>query len=175
MKFRLSAVPLACAALLLTGCGSDSPSTPSAPVGTATPTPAPSATPTPLGNPTTSVTARMFGYTRNEGTNQGRFPIPPAPPTFQQADWIDLDCTPRDADGRPTANHPSFAEWYPSSGGEGVLVDEVDYVLVDGASYNPQLQLRYSARSGFIDIYCKIPGRSITSNTVRINVFGGVR
>lgn len=37
-----------------------------------------------------------------ESTRTGRFPIPPAPPCLQIGDWIDLDCTPRDADGRVT-------------------------------------------------------------------------
>lgn len=175
---RFSAVALIPAALILGSCGGDSPSQPSSPAAppvAATPTPAPTATPSPLGNPPVRATARMFGYTRNAGSNQGRFPIPPAPAFFQIADWIDLDCTPRDADSRETRNHPPFAEWYPSSGGAGVLVDNVDYVLVDGASYNPQLQIRFLARTGYIDIYCKIPNTNIESNTIRIEVRGVIR
>ncbi len=168
MKSSSVAAALASAAVVLFGCGSDAPSQATPPVVVATPTPTP--TPTPLGNPAVRATARMFGYTRNEGSRQGRFPIPPAPPYFQLGDWIDLDCTPRDADNRETSNHPSFAEWYPSSGGAGVLVENYDYILEDGASYNPQLQLRYLARRGYIDIYCKLPNTSIVSNTVRIEV-----
>lgn len=173
MKFRLCLVTFAVAALFLNSCGGGSPSQPSVPVVVATPTPAP--TPTPLGNPAVSATARMFGYTRNEGTGQGRFPIPPVPAYFQQADWIDLDCTPRDADGRETRNHPPFAEWYPSSGGEGVLVINYDYTFEDGDRYNPQIQLRYLARTGYIDVHCRIPNTNIRSNIIRINVFGGIK
>lgn len=158
-------------ALLLGSCGS--PSQPSAPVVVATPTPTP--TPTPLGNPAVRATARLFGYTRNEGTGQGRFSIPPIPPYFQQADWIDLDCTPRDAAGRETQNHPPTAEWYPSSGGQGVLIIDYDYTFEDGASYNPQIQLRYLARTGYIDVHCRLPNTEIRSNVIRIEVFGGIK
>lgn len=177
MKSRLYVASLswAIAALLLGSCGGSSPSQPSAPVVAATPTPPPTTTTVPRGNPAVSVTARMFGYTRNEGTGQGRFPIPPAPATFWWGDWIDMDCTPRDADGRPTNNHPDFAEWYYSSGGAGVLIDKYDYVVEEDARYNPQVQIRYLARTGYIDMYCKIPTTNITSNVVRIEVFGGIK
>lgn len=171
MKFRLSSVTLVSSALIFGACGgSSSPNQPSAPVVVATPTPAPTPTAPPLGNPAVRVTARMFGYTRNEGSRTGRFPIPPAPPFFQLADWIDLDCTPRDADGRETNNHPPFAEWYPSSGGAGVLVENLDYTFEDGASYNPQVQIRFLSRTGYIDVYCKIPNTNIQSNVIRIDV-----
>jgi hypothetical protein len=112
----------------------------------------------------------MLGYQRNEGSRQGRFPIPPAPSHFQWADWIDLDCTPRDADGRETSNHPPFAEWYPSSGGAGILVENVDYTFEDGATYNPQVQIRYNSRTGYINVYCKLPNTNIVSETLRIDV-----
>jgi hypothetical protein len=155
-------------------CSSETPQQPTAPVVVATPAPTPTPAPS-LGNPAVSATVKMFGYTRNEGSNKGRFPIPPAPPYFQIADWIDLDCTPRDAEGRETRNHPPLAEWYPSSGGEGVLVIDYDYTFEDGASYTPQIQLRYLARTGFIDVYCKLPGTNVTSNTIRIPVRGEIR
>lgn len=162
------------AALFLGSCGGGSPSQPTTPVVVATPTPAP--TPTPLGNPAVRVTMRLLGYTRNEGTGQGRFPIPPPPPAFfHWGDWIDIDCTPRDADGRETRNHPPFMEWYPSSGGAGVLTIDYDYTFEDGASFTPQIQIRYLARTGYIDVHCKIPNTEIRSNVIRLNVFGGIR
>ncbi len=175
MKTRTFAVGLAALALLLGSCGSDAPSQPTPPVVSVTPTPTPAPTPTPLGNAPVSVTMRLFGYTRNEGTGQGRFPIPPLPAYFQKADWIDLDCTPRDADGRPTNNHPPFAEWFPSSGGAGVLIEDYDYVFEAGATYTPQIQIRYLARTGYLDVHCKIPNTNLRSPTVRIEVFGGIK
>jgi len=105
-----------------------------------------------------SVTAKMFGYTRNVGNGQGRFPIPPAPAFFVTGDWIDVDCTPRDASGAPTSNHPSAIEWYYTSGGDGVLVDQVDYVVVDDDTFTPQVQIRFNTRTGYIDMWCKVSG-----------------
>jgi hypothetical protein len=171
MNTRMLAVAALGLAALLPSCGGSS--QPAGPTAAASPTPSPGPTPTPtLGNPMASVTAKMFGYTRNDGpeAGQGRYTIPPAPDFFIPADWIDLDCTPRDADGRETSNHPDTAEWYGSQGGDGKLVENVDYVWEDGASYDPQVQLRYSARSGYIDVYCKVG--QFVSNTVRIVVHG---
>lgn len=176
MKSRPFLVVLAAAALALPSCGGSKQSnTPLTPTVVATPTPAPTATPAPVGAVPARATARMFGYTRNEGSRTGRFPIPPAPPYFQIGDWIDLDCTPRDADGRETSNHPPFAEWYPSSGGAGVLVENIDYTFEDGASYNPQVQIRFLTRTGYIDVYCRVPGTNITSNVIRIDVRAEIR
>lgn len=174
MKSRLAALTFAAVPLFFDACGS-SPAQPTTPIVVATPTPAPTATPTPLGNPAVSATARMFGYVRNEGTGQGRFPIPPLPPYFQKGDHIDLDCTPRDADGRETRNHPPTAEWYPSSGGNGVLTIDYDYTFEEGARYNPQIQIRYLSRTGYIDVHCRLPGTEIRSNVFRIEVYGGIK
>lgn len=175
MKYRPLIATVVSFVPLIGSCGGGTQTTPSGPTAVATPTPAPTPTPTPVGNPAARATAALIGYTRNEGTGQGRFPIPPMPAYFQQADWIDIDCTPRDADNRPTNNHPPFAEWYYSSGGAGVLVQDYDYVVEEDDRYTPQLQLRYLARTGYIDMYCKIPGTNITSNVVRIGVFGGIK
>jgi len=176
MKFRRVALigSILVLPLLLVSCGSDSPSQPSQPLVVATPTPQPTPTPS-LGNPPVSVSARLFGYSRREGSNQGRYPIPPAPSTFQHADAIDIDCTPRDAEGRETRNHPVYVEWYATSGGEGVLVENVDYVWNEGSSWADQIEIRYLSRTGYIDVYCKIPGTSIASNVIRLPVFGGIR
>ena len=160
-------------ALLLGSCGS--PSQPSTPVVIATPTPAPSPTAPALGKPPVSAVVGLFGYVRREGSNQGRFPIPPPPPTFQIGDAIDIGCTPKDEDGRNTANHPPFVEWYGSSGGDGVLVLDYDYVWNEGDRWADQIEIRFLSRSGYIDVYCKIPNTQIRSNSIRIPVFGGIR
>jgi hypothetical protein len=112
---------------------------------------------------------------RREGNNQGRFPVPPTPPFYQIGDAIDIGCTPRDADGRETRNHPSFVEWHSSSGGEGVLILNYDYVWNEGDRYADQIEIRFLSRSGFIDVFCRIPGTNISSPTIRLNVFGGIR
>jgi len=162
-------------ALLVGSCGGSTPSQPSAPVVTASPTPAPSASTPALGKTPVSATAAIFGYVRREGNNQGRFPVPPMPSTFQIGDAIDIGCTPRDEDGRGTANHPSYVEWYSSSGGAGVLIEKYDYVWNEGDRWADQIEIRFLSRTGYIDVYCKIPGTNITSNVVHINVFGGIR
>ena len=162
-------------ALLAGACGSDSPSQPSAPVVVATPTPRPTPTPATAGNPPRSASVGVFGYVRREGANPGRFQVPPTPPFYQIGDAIDIGCTPRDADGRETRNHPEFVEWYSSSGGEGVLILNYDYVWNEGDRWADQIEIRFLARSGFIDVYCKIPGTSIVSPPIRLNVFGGIR
>jgi len=160
----------------LTGACGDGPSQPTAPVVVVTPTPAPTPTPsTSLGNPPARATAAVFGYVRREGNNQGRFPVPPAPPFYQIGDAIDIYCAATDADGRETRNHPDFVEWYSSSGGEGVLTLNYDYVWNEGDRWVDQVEIRFLARSGFIDVYCKIPGTTIVSPTIRLNVFGGIR
>ncbi len=161
-------------ALLAGACGSDSPSQPTAPVVVATPTPAPTPSPT-AGNPPTSASVGVFGYVRREGNNTGRFPVPPPPPFYQIGDAIDIGCTPRDAEGRETRNHPDFVEWHSSSGGEGTLILNYDYVWNEGDRYADQIEIRFLARSGFIDVFCKIPGTNIVSPTIRLNVFGGIR
>jgi hypothetical protein len=173
MKQAAAVSCVAALALLSGACGDSSPSQPTTPVVVATPTPAP--TPVPLGNPPVSATVGVFGYVRREGNNQGRFPVPPPPPFYQIGDAIDIGCTPRDAAGRETRNHPDFVEWHSSSGGEGVLILDYDYVWNEGNRYADQIEIRFLARSGFIDVSCKIPGTNIVSQTIRLNVFGGIR
>src|SRR5262245_9280504 len=97
MKHRTRSTCLAALVALTSACGGDAP--PTAPVVVVTPTPAPTPTPTPAtaGNPATSAVVAVFGYVRREGSNQGRFPVPPAPSTYQIGDAIDIGCTPRDA------------------------------------------------------------------------------
>ena len=161
-------------ALTAIQCGSDTPTQPTTPpTVVATPTPAP--TPRPVGAVPVRATVHVFGYERREGSNQGRFPIPPMPSTFQVADAIDITCSPRDADGRETNNHPDYVEWYSSSGGAGVLVDKYDYVWNEGDRWADQIEIRYLSRTGYIEVYCKIPGTSIVSPTIRLEVYGGVR
>ena len=167
----LSSLPVL--ALAFVACGGNSPSQPSTPVVVVTPTPAP--TPAPLGNPPVRASVGVFGYVRREGANTGRFPVPPAPPFYQIGDAIDIGCTPRDAENRETRNHPDFVEWHSSSGGEGVLILDYDYVWNEGNRYADQIEIRFLARSGFIDVFCKIPGTNIASPTIRLNVFGGIR
>src|SRR5262245_35656310 len=163
-------------ALLAASCGgSSTPSQPSTPVAVATPTPAPTASASPTGNKPVSVVNAVFGYVRREGNNQGRFPVPPAPSTYQIGDAIDIGCTPKDADGRNTSNHPDYVEWYSSSGGAGVLIEKYDYVWNEGDRWADQIEIRYLSRTGYIDVYCRIPGTNIESNVVRLNVFGGIR
>lgn len=175
MKHRYLVSALAGLAALSGACG-DGSSQPTAPVVVATPTPAPTATPTPsLGGPPRSAVAAVFGYVRREGNNQGRFPVPPTPPFYQIGDAIDIYCAARDADGRETRNHPDFVEWYSSSGGEGVLTLNYDYVWNEGDRWVDQIEIRFLARSGFIDVYCRIPGTTVTSPVIRLNVFGGIR
>src|SRR5262245_44503278 len=109
MKHRTLRACLAVLAALPAACGGDAP--PTAPVVVA-PTPVPTATPPPAGNAPASAVVAVFGYVRREGDNTGRFPVPPAPPFYQIGDAIDIGCTPRDASGRNTSNHPDFVEWY---------------------------------------------------------------
>ena len=169
-RLTLTLIP----ALLVGSCGSDTPSQP--PTVVVTPPPVPTATPTPaLGNAPTRVSISIFGYVRREGSNQGRFPVPPMPSTFQVGDAIDIGCTPRDADGRETRNHPDYVEWFSSSGGDGVLVEKYDYVWNEGDRWADQIEIRFLARSGYIEVSCRIPGTSIRSDTIRIPVYGGVR
>jgi hypothetical protein len=161
-------------ALFFGACGGSTPSQPTTPVVVATPTPAPTATPS-RGNVPTRAVAALFGYVRREGSNQGRFPVPPLPATFQVADAIDIGCTPRDAENRETSNHPDYVEWYSSSGGQGVLSEKYDYVWNEGDRWADQIEIRYLSRTGYIDVYCKIPGTNITSNVINVRVFGGIR
>jgi hypothetical protein len=160
--------------VLAGACGGSTPAQPTQPTVVTTPTPAPTATPS-RGNVPVSANAAIFGYVRREGSNQGRFPVPPLPSTFQVGDAIDIGCTPRDSDGRNTANHPDYVEWYSSSGGAGVLIDKYDYVWNEGDRWADQIEIRFLSRTGYIEVYCKIPGTSIVSNVVHINVFGGIR
>jgi hypothetical protein len=173
MKHRTRSTCLAALAALFTACGGDAP--PTAPAAVATPTPAPTPPPATGGNPPTSATAAVFGYVRREGNSQGRFPVPPAPSTYQIGDAIDIGCTPRDAGGRPTSNHPDFVEWHSSSGGEGVLILNYDYVWNEGDRWADQIEIRFLSRSGFIDVQCKITGTNILSPVIRLNVYGGIR
>lgn len=166
MKRAYPALLLGALTLAVGACGSDSGSSPTPPVA-ATPTPAPSPSATP-GNPMASVTAKMFTYTRELGAGAGYFQIPPAPPFFISADKIDVDCTPRDAAGRPTSNHPPNIEWYYTSGPPGGLVDKVDYVIADDDSFVPQVNIRYSTRTGFFEMWCKVAG--FESNHLRFDV-----
>jgi len=161
-------------AFLFASCGSDSPSQPT----TVTPTTLPPTTttrPPAIGAPPVRAVASVFGYVRREGNGQGRFPVPPMPAQFQVGDAIDITCTPRDAEGRDTNNHPAFVEWSSSSGGEGVLIDKYDYLWNEGDRWADQIEIRFLARTGFIDVSCKIPGTNIVSPTIRLNVYGGVR
>jgi hypothetical protein len=153
----------------LGACGSDSNSSPTTPPVAATPTPTPSPTATPA-PPMARVSAEIFKWTRNLPPGDGVFHVPPSPlpPYFITADWIDIGCTPRDADYRPTPNHPRDVEWYYTSGGDGVLVDKVDYVVVDDNTFVPQVQIRYNTRTGHIDMWCKVGG--FESNHVRLEV-----
>ena len=173
MKHRILAAFPAAVALLFAACSGDAP--PTAPAVVATPTPAPTATPAGAGAPATSASVGVFGYVRREGNNQGRFPVPPAPSTYQIGDAIDIGCTPRAASGLPTSNHPDFVEWHSSSGGEGVLILNYDYVWNEGNRYADQIEIRHLSRTGFIDVFCKIPGTTIVSPTIRLPVFGGIR
>ncbi len=175
MKVRIvqSFAATALLGLLFSSCGSDAPSQPT--TVTPTPTPPPTTTTLGLGKPPVRVVAALFGYTRKEGSNQGRFNIPPMPSTFQVADAIDIGCTPRDEDNRETRNHPDFVEWNSSSGGEGVLIEKYDYVWNEGDRWADQVEIRYLSRTGFIDVTCRIPGTSIVSNMIRIQVYGGIR
>ena len=173
---RALALCLVAGALTSGACG-DGSSQPTAPVvvATPTPTPVPTTAPNPLGNPPTRAVVAVFGYVRREGSNQGRFQVPPAPAFYQIGDAIDIGCTPRDAENRETRNHPDFVEWHASSGGEGVLILNYDYVWNEGDRYADQIEIRFLSRSGFIDVQCKIPGTDILSPVIRLNVFGGIR
>jgi hypothetical protein len=163
-------------ASLIYSCGGDSPVSPKQPVAAASPTPAPSPSPSPsLGKPPVTAKAYLFGYTRREGSNQGRFPIPPMPSTFQIGDAIDITCEARDEDGRVTNNIPDSLEWYSSSGGDGVLILNYDYVWNEGDRWADQIEIRYLSRTGYIDVSCKLPGTNVQSPTIRIPVFGGIR
>ena len=162
-------------AFLFTSCGGDAPSQPTTVTATTLPPPPTTTRPAAVGNAPVRALVTIFGYVRREGSGQGRFPIPPAPSTFQVGDAIDITCTPRDADGRETTNHPDFVEWNSSSGGEGVLIEKYDYVWNEGDRWADQIEIRYLSRTGFIDVSCRIPGTSIVSSTIRIPVYGGIR
>ena len=164
------ALVLGAAALSLVACGDDSSSSPTPPVAaTPAPTPTPSATP---GNPMASVSAAVFKYLRSYGpeSERGVFHIPPSrlPSYFITGDAIDVSCTPRDSAGRETSNHPLTIEWYYTSGGAGVLVDQVDYFVIDDNTFVPQIQIRSNTRSGYIDMWCRVGG--FDSNHLRIEV-----
>lgn len=153
---------LVAAALSFVACGDDSGSSPTPPVAaTPAPTPTPSPTATP-GNPMASVSAVIFKYMRSYGpeSERGVFHVPPSrlPPYFITGDAIDVSCTPRDAAGRETPNHPTAIEWYYTSGGPGVLVDKVDYYVIDDNTFIPQIQIRSNTRSGYIDMWCRVGG-----------------
>jgi hypothetical protein len=158
------------AALSLVACGNDSSSSPTPPVA-ATPTPSPTATPA---NPMARVAAEWYSFTRAFSCNCGafsnprRYPLPPWPDFFITGDAIDIGCTPRDADGVPTSNHPMAIEWYYTSGGQGVLVADVDYVFDHDDTFNPQIQIRSNTRDGWLETWCKVGG--IESNHLHVEV-----
>ncbi len=152
-------------------CGSDSPSsTPTAPVAatpapTPVPTPAPTATPSPSGAPFVSATARVLGFTR------GGIRYSFVPSVFRRGDTIDLDCTPRDADGRATPNHPRFAEWYTSSTPGGPILDR-DYTIARADTYTPDMYIRQICPAGFITVQCRVGSSSVYSNTLSLPTSG---
>jgi hypothetical protein len=158
----------ACAALL-GACGSDSPSAPTAPVA-ATPAPTPAPTPTPAaspsGTPFVSATARVLGFTR------GGITYSFVPAVFRRGDTINLDCTPRDADGRSTPNHPTFAEWYTSSSTTGGPILDRDYTLSPGDTYNPDMFIRSICPAGNITVQCRVGSSSVYSNTLNLPTSG---
>jgi hypothetical protein len=165
------AASVACVAFL-GACGSDAPgSAPTAPVA-ATPTPTPPPTPTPAPAPSAtaapfvSATARVLGFTR------GGFTYSFVPAVFRQGDTINLDCTPRDADGRSTPNHPPFAEWYTSSSTTGGPILDRDYTLARADTYNPDLYIRQLCPAGNITVQCRVGSSSVYSNTLNLPTSG---
>lgn len=172
MRRTWLALVLGFAALSMLACGDDSSSSPTPPVAaTPTPTPAPTATPAP---PMARVTAEWYGFTRSvpcncgQYSNPGRYPLPPWPNFFISWDHIDIGCTPRDADGRPTSNHPMAIEWYYTSGGAGVLVPDVDYYFVNDNTFNPKIEIRANTRDGWLETWCKVGG--MESNRLHVEV-----
>jgi len=159
---------LVAAAALLAGCGSESPSQSSTPVAAApaptpTPTPAPTPTPSPAGAPFVSATVRVLGFSRSGE----RYDFIPA--VFRPGDTIDLDCTPRDADGRSTPNHPPFAEWYPTSTPGGPVIAR-DYTMARDNTFQPDLFIRAICPTGNIEVYCRVG--TVNSNRVTLPVRG---
>lgn len=166
------ALLLGAAALSLAACGSDSSSAPTPPVAaTPAPTPTPTATPAP---PMASVAAEWYSFTRAVSCNCGKFsnpgtyPLPPWPDYFISWDHINIGCTPRDANGKPTPNHPMAIEWYYTSGGPGVLVPDVDYYFVNDHTFNPKIEIRAITRNGWLETWCKVGG--VESNRLHIEV-----
>lgn len=120
------------------------------------PNPKPNPTPNPPsggnGNPVVSVTAGVHSYLHN-GKLVGH-----SSTTFTVGDVAYLNCTPRDADRKPTDNHGPLQAWYISG--------DAAYRVTDTNTFNPDL---HTQGPGKVRIACKVNNITSATTTLTIN------
>jgi hypothetical protein len=123
------------------------------------PNPAPNPKPTPApppsggnGNSVASVTAGVHSYLRN-----GKL-VPHSSTTFNVGDVAYLNCTPRDADRKPTDNHGPIQAWHISG--------DAKYRVTDTNTFNPDLHCQ---GPGKVKIACKVNNITSATTTLTIN------
>jgi len=121
--------------------------------------PAPNPAPTPPppsgggnGNPVVSVSAGVHSYLHN-GQLVGH-----SSTTFNVGDVAYLNCTPRDADRKPTDNHGPLQAWYISG--------DAAYRVTDTNTFNPDL---HTQGPGKVRIACKVNNITSATTTLTIN------
>ena len=103
------------------------------------------------GNSVVSVSAGVHSYLHN-GKLVGH-----SSTTFNVGDVAYLNCTPRDADRKPTDNHGPIQAWYVSG--------DAAYRVTDTDTFNPDL---HTQGPGKVRIACKV--NNITSPTTTLTI-----
>jgi hypothetical protein len=120
------------------------------------PAPNPAPNPPPSGggngNPVASVSAGVHSYLHN-GKLVGH-----SSTTFNVGDVAYLNCTPRDADRKPTDNHGPIQAWYVSG--------DAAYRVTDTDTFNPDLHCQ---GPGKVRIACKVNNITSATTTLTIN------
>lgn len=120
------------------------------------PNPKPNPTPNPPsggnGNAVVSVSAGVHSYLHN-GKLVGH-----SSTTFNVGDVAYLNCTPRDADCKPTDNHGPLQAWYVSG--------DAAYRVTDTNTFNPDL---HTEGPGKVRIACKVNNITSATTTLTIN------
>jgi type V secretory pathway adhesin AidA len=120
------------------------------------PKPTPNPAPTPPsggnGNAVVSVSAGVHSYLHN-GKLVGH-----SSTTFNVGDVAYLNCTPRDADRKPTDNHGPLQAWYVSG--------DAAYRVTDTNTFNPDL---HTQGPGKVRIACKVNNITSPTTTLTIN------
>jgi hypothetical protein len=116
------------------------------------PNPRPTAAPPSGGNDVVSVTAGVHSYLHN-GKLVGH-----SSTTFNVGDVAYLNCTPRNADRKPTDHHGPLQAWFISG--------DAQYRVTDTNTFNPDL---HTQGPGKVRIACKVNNITSPTTTLTIN------